>query len=75
MKIIFLKESSETWTQLKYGRNRNLKCFMSTTAFLMELSVIVVSRFCPALPTENRLSYLLYVTQGLTKYPASKGAQ
>ena len=28
-----------------------------------------------SLPTENRLSYLLYVTQGLTKYPASKGAQ
>ena len=52
---MFLEESSENWTQLKYGKNRNLKCFMSTTAFPMKLSIIVCLTIL-SLPIGNRLS-------------------
>ena len=71
---MFLEESSENWTQLKYGKNRNLKCFISTTAFPMKLSIIVCLTILSP-PIGNRLSYLVYVILRLTKYPASKGAQ
>ena len=71
---MFLEESSENWTQLKYGKNRNLKCFMSITAIPMKLSIIVC-RTILSPPIGNRLSYLVYVILRLTKYPALKGVQ
>ena len=40
----------------------------------MELSIIVCLTIL-SLPIGNRLSYLVYVTLRLTKYPALKGVQ
>ena len=51
-----------------------MKCSTSTTVFSKGLSIIICSTIL-SLPIENRLSYLVYVTLRLTKYPASKGAQ
>ena len=51
-----------------------MKCSTSTTVFSKGLSIIIYSTIL-SLPIENRLSYLVYVTLRLTKYPASKGAQ
>lgn len=51
-----------------------MKCSTSTTVFSRGLIIIICSTIL-SLPIENCLSYLVYVTLRLTKYPASKGAQ
>ena len=51
-----------------------MKCSTSTTVFSRGLLIIICSTIL-SLPIENCLSYLVYVTLRLTKYPASKGAQ